>query len=117
MEEAFKGNPGSEVVLKEPGGSVGGRTAIRLGTPSFKKGERVLLFLRDIGDGYYRVFGLSQGKFSIVRDKEAGRDVLQRNLSGLDIVDPRYPQEIGMGPDQQKVFLDDYIALIKKLIK
>jgi len=51
------------IEVVEPGGELDGGTEIVIGIPSVAVGERARWFLRARGDGTYRVYGWSQGKW------------------------------------------------------
>jgi hypothetical protein len=70
IEEIVKGqSPNDKITITMPGGEVGNLIAAMPGMPSFRKGERVLLFLiRDrYSDDLYLVHGV-HGKDSIMPD-------------------------------------------------
>jgi hypothetical protein len=60
-----------------PGGVWNGRTYLTNGSPSFKEGEEVVLFLKKSNTGY-RVMNLSLGKYSI--EEEAGVKYLRNSV-------------------------------------
>ncbi len=71
IEEVLKGSPaGSRLEIRVPGGrsAVEGREFVWHGAPSFRAGQKALLFLRANPDGTHRVLHLSQGAF-LVRDR------------------------------------------------
>jgi hypothetical protein len=68
-----------EITLRQAGGRVGGVEAWIDGSPTFRRGERVLLFLRERPDGTLRVAHLYQGKFSIRHDPTTGNEVAVRD--------------------------------------
>lgn len=71
IEEVWKGLPGSDrVTVRSPGGSVDDVEFSIEGAPTFRVGERVLLFLSAAGDAY-RPFGMRFGKYTI-EDTGAG---------------------------------------------
>jgi len=64
VEQTLKGKTGGEVVIKVPGGAVGGIEMMVTDNPSFQSGERVVVFLNN-NQGIFTVFGGFQGKFTI----------------------------------------------------
>jgi hypothetical protein len=69
-------------------GAIFGASSI---APEFEESERVLLFLKEGGDGFYEVLGDSQGKFTIVNDtavSEQGRVI--ENVRGFTETDIDY---------------------------
>jgi Matrixin/Putative Ig domain len=79
VEETLKGDIGErQIVLKEEGGEVAGQGSIIFGTPQFRRGERVLLYLDTWRDGSLRVHQLSFGKLTIIDDPANGQAALVR---------------------------------------
>lgn len=103
VEKVIKGNPVSEVTIREAGGEFDNKVTFVPGVPKFSEGERVIVYLRSLGNGNYNVYGMSQGKFSIVKEESTGREELKRDLSGLDFVDEKGETK------PQKLYLDDYL--------
>ena len=64
--EYLKGNLGSEVVIRVPGGQLGRYRTVFVGAPTFADGDDVLLFLKSSGSPYPFIVGLSQGAYRIV---------------------------------------------------
>lgn len=70
IEESLKGSIAQQLmVITVPGGTADGITEMVSDEPEFKVGERMVLFLklRDVND--FAVYGLEQGKMTIVNDK------------------------------------------------
>ena len=80
VAERYKGDVGSEIVLKQPGGSVDGRGMWIAGSPTFTVGERDLLFLSAARDGTARTTAFGMGQFRVVSDTVGG-DVAMRALT------------------------------------
>jgi hypothetical protein len=72
--------PAARILLRQPGGDVGGASAAMRGA-EFNEGERAIVFLgtQDPGDGSYDVSGGRRGKFVVQRDA-SGRPVLDVRL-------------------------------------
>lgn len=83
VSAAQKGSPGSTVVLSEPGGVVGIHGMAIAGAVTYQPGERVLVFLERMPNGYLRTTGWSQGKFDV---DNAGRLHAELSLGQLEIV-------------------------------
>ncbi len=77
VEEKLVGNVGSVIVVRTFGGQVGNFAVEASGFPTFRKGERQLLFLEAEKGGHTRVLGYQQGQFRI-----------ERNASGTEIARP-----------------------------
>lgn len=63
VESAIKGTPSWSITIREIGGIVGDRITKIYGTPEFKVGERVLVFVSPDGRGHFRTVDLFAGKF------------------------------------------------------
>lgn len=86
VEDAIKTTPQLQTTqyirVKQLGGTYNGITTVVPGMPSFRTGERVLVFLRqDTVTKNYNVVGLSQGKYEILTDPETGEDYVIQHLS------------------------------------
>lgn len=91
VDESLKGAEGSErVTLRLLGGSVGEQASVVFGMPSFRRGERVVLFARPAKSGALVVSGLFQGKFPITSE------------NGLDVVEPQSTPERTLVINQDK---------------
>ena len=71
VEQKLKGEAGEEVVVRVAGGKVGEREMWVEDTPTFKMGERVVVFLEESG-GIFRVVGGFQGKLTISEHDTVG---------------------------------------------
>jgi hypothetical protein len=58
--------PAGEIVLREIGGQVGDRTEWIYGSPQYRVGEDVLVFLSQHADGSLRTTALAMGKFDLM---------------------------------------------------
>jgi hypothetical protein len=93
VTEAIKGEAVGSITVALPGGIDAKRkfpvAMTYAGAPRLSANEEVFLFLTagDEVEGSYAVSGFSQGKFSIV--EEAGEKKVSRDLSELNLSDPR----------------------------
>jgi len=87
--EPVKGPKADAVItIRQLGGSVGDVASIVPGTPSFKKGEEVVVFLtKNDTAGYPWVMGLQQGKYTVTSD-EKGQKSVRNELDGLVLLAP-----------------------------
>lgn len=86
VQTIFKGQiTGSEIVIKEPGGVTQDRGSVIFGTPEFKTGEEVLLYLDTWADGSLRVHQWFLGKFNVNTDKATGRSLVARNMNSSNV--------------------------------
>jgi hypothetical protein len=88
VESVVKGSVERRLTLKQPGGSIGGRTLWIAGSPRFRTGERQLVFLSAAADGTARTTALGMGQF-VLRPRPRTGDVLaERRVEG-DVVGDR----------------------------
>jgi hypothetical protein len=73
--EHFKGNLGSTVTFKVPGGQIGRYRRVLVGAPVFERDDEVVVFLEARGPSIPYLYGLSQGVFRIARSTD-GREVV-----------------------------------------
>ncbi|HEV8584337.1 MAG TPA: Ig-like domain-containing protein [Methylomirabilota bacterium] len=78
VEEMLKGDSVPTLTVRLLGGRVGDHVAWIDGSPEFRRGERVLVFLTAHRDGTPRIAHFYQGKFSIVADAASGEDLAVR---------------------------------------
>jgi hypothetical protein len=69
----LKGDLGSAVTLRVPGGRMGAYRSFIVGAPSFTVGDEVVLFLGSQGPSVPYVLGLSQGVYRVRTDHDSGR--------------------------------------------
>jgi hypothetical protein len=75
-----------EIVLKELGGETPDRGTQIWGMPRFEVGQETLLYLNTWPDGALRVHQGFLGKFNISRDLSNGRDFVERQSEGENVV-------------------------------
>jgi len=88
IEQSLRGNAPAELVLRTPGGQIGGIAQRAEGAATFEPGERVLVFLTTWDDGAYKVLGYTQGKSRLIaeadgRERLRGGVVEGRTLDGV----------------------------------
>jgi len=69
----LKGDAGSTLSFRVPGGQIGRYRSITVGAPVFEEGEEAVLFLRRPEGGLPHIFGLNQGVFRVQRDPRTQR--------------------------------------------
>jgi hypothetical protein len=84
-EEVIKGESVGEVVIRVPGGEVGGLEMFATDTPTFRSGERAVVFL-DKGDDTFTVVGGSQGKFTIDENNMVGDKPLTEFIDQIQAI-------------------------------
>ncbi len=81
LEVVLKGDLRSRsMTLKQPGGRVGDRRLVVDGSPRFRLGERVLVYLSRAADGSLHSSHLAMGKFGIVWDPATQRELAVREF-------------------------------------
>jgi len=86
VEQTVKGKSEGEVMIKVPGGEVGGNRLIVEDTPSFQLGERVMVFLKKGEDDKFSVVGGFQGKFSIDENNMVGDAPLDQFIDQVRVI-------------------------------
>jgi hypothetical protein len=102
--------PAARILLRQPGGDVGGATAVPRGA-EFSEGEQAIVFLgtHDPGDQSYEVSGGRRGKFVVQRDK-SGRPVLDVRLGADASAYERAEKAPGTGLARVPVELIEQLA-------
>lgn len=66
VTDYLKGNLGSIVIIRVPGGELGPFRSVIVGAPTFASGDEVILFVGASGPSYPYILGLNQGVFRVV---------------------------------------------------
>jgi len=74
--EYLKGDFGTEILIRVPGGELGRYRSVMPGAPTFREGDEVVLFLGASPPSLPYVLGLSQGVFRLVRNPATGETVV-----------------------------------------
>jgi hypothetical protein len=107
-----------EMVIKKLGGEVGDIGMLVEGTSVFEEGEEVLLFLRKGRNGFHRIIGFSQGKFSIETDPVSQRKMLIRKKARMvRTQDGRIGKKIFEIKSDKKLFLDDFTNRVQNILQ
>jgi hypothetical protein len=110
VDEGMKGAPRRAFLVRQPGGKIGALNLNAPGTPQFRQGDQVIVFLRDRKDGTFDVVGLEQGKYEIQNNFAV------TNISGLTLADPKTGQLLEAGPADRKP-LDTLKTKIRELAR
>jgi hypothetical protein len=110
VDEGMKGAPRRALMVRQPGGKIGSLNVNAPGTPQFKQGDQVIVFLRDRRDGTFDVVGLGQGKYDIQENFAV------TNVSGMTLADPKTGQLMEAGRADRKP-LDSFKAKIRELVR
>lgn len=84
-----KGSVPATVVISEPGGILGNQAMSIDGTPSYRAGDQVLVFLERMPNHYLRTTGWGQGKFVVDSAGRLHADSVPalRALDGMTVSD------------------------------
>ena len=95
VEEYLKGHTGGTIVIETLGGGVGGIGMRVPGMPAFNVKGKHLLFVRTGRvTGTHRVLGWAQGNLRVHKDPRTGREIVSRDLGGVNLVGGRSPEPI-----------------------
>jgi hypothetical protein len=111
LQEVLKGNlTQRRIVLKQPGGEYGNRGSLVFGTPQFKVGENVILYLDTWRDGSLRVHQMLLGKFAIIEDPSTGASFAVRNSPENGV---RILGQSSDGPITNRMELSRYLEMVR----
>lgn len=114
VSEVIKGQiTERRITIKELGGVVGDRVSVVYGSPEFKRGEKVLLYLSTREDGSLRTYQLFFGKFSIVRDDATGNRFAVRDTGGENVTVLAAPQGQPQGDITDRMEISAYTELVR----
>jgi hypothetical protein len=89
VQDALKGDPGKETTLRMFGGTIDGQTMQASDAPTFKVGDRDVLFVEHNGTQFIPLVGIMHGRYRVKKD-ESGHDIILTNkgmpLNSLDQV-------------------------------
>jgi hypothetical protein len=89
--KTLKGKTSSPYVLEMVGGTVGDQTLEIVGAPTFKVGDRSLLFVQKNGTQFIPLMGIMHGHFRVERDPASGEEILIKHdgtpLEGPEEID------------------------------
>ena len=77
--ETHKGAAGAKVDLRCPGGTIGDTTLEMVGMPSFKNGEKCVLFARTNANAVCPIVGIYHGKLLVTTPASGGDETLARH--------------------------------------
>ena len=72
-----------ELVVDEIGGRVQDQEMRIVGTPEYRRGEEVVVFLRALPDGGYRTYAMAQGHFEVLQAVGAAQPVVVRDTRAI----------------------------------
>jgi hypothetical protein len=84
--EVLRGTPpAAEVLVDEIGGRVQDTEMRIAGTPEYRVGEEVVLFLRALPDGSYRTYAMAQGAFEVLPALPGAERVVVRDTRAVSM--------------------------------
>jgi hypothetical protein len=119
VDRSHKGQAKDTVRIVQLGGEVDGVRMTVAGSPSWRTGEEVLVFLERMRSGDHRVAGFSQGKFLVERDARSGEAFVRRPA----LIDTELMARAGMAAPKQaenalrvplRRFLDESLLQIRE---
>ncbi len=115
VSERLKGeHVGGEVTVKQLGGTVGTVSEIVDGSPTFRVGEEVILFLVAWKDAYW-VHSIVLGKFSILEEED--ERYAMNDLRNIGLVDPISKREItGVDEKMSRIPVETFLAEVRSVI-
>lgn len=120
----LRGPAAREVVITQPGGSVGKLGVEIPGASAFRPGEETILFARIDGQGNLHPTGLDQGRFPVTTDARTGRKVVrglaafegradgQVTIKGSPAAPGATPELAAPGGE-----LEDFLGQIRELVR
>jgi hypothetical protein len=79
IEDSIKGAPGKSYTIRMLGGTVGGETIEVSDAPTFKVGDRDILFVEHNGTQFVPLVGIMHGRFHVQTDSEGRETVAKEN--------------------------------------
>jgi len=81
--EWLKGEGGRQIAIDELGGEVAGLGMAIAGTPEYRVGDEVIVFLRTTDDGSWRTLGMVQGQFVVRHGVPGTPDEVIRDTTSI----------------------------------
>ena len=83
VEEALKGAPGESYTIRMLGGTVDGQTLRVSDAPTFKVGDRDILFVENNGRQFIPLVGIMHGRFHVQQEQDGKESVARDNGAPL----------------------------------
>ena len=103
VSDALKGLASRNIVISEPGGTVGDTGMQIAGAPRYSVGEEVVLFVTRTPIGYLRTAGWGQGKYVVVDARDSDRRVVRSSVRDITLIDPI--SKLGSPPEHKQTVL------------
>ena len=83
VEDPIKGEPGGATyTMRMLGGTIGNETMGIADAPTFKSGDRDIVFVENNGTQYIPLVGIMYGRFHVQADSVAGKDIVTSDSGG-----------------------------------
>jgi len=106
-----------QVTLHERGGHFRGQGMRIAGTPTYRVGESVLVFLKRDAAGRFRTYGLSQGRFLVRPSAAPGLPTVVRDFRGASLAQWVHGQLRMEEAPPQVVRLDEILTRVEQVLE
>ncbi len=115
--DSLKGGVAGQIIVSEPGGTIGDVGMAVEGVPRYRGGEEVVVFLYRTPAGFLRTRGLGQGKFTVVPDPQGKERRVRLNVAGAALVSPTDAMTRGVTLERlDGMGLEQFVSLIKATV-
>jgi hypothetical protein len=117
VHEWIKGEGDDRIAIDEIGGVMHRGGMWIAGTPAYRRGDEVIVFLRRIDRGVYRTLAMAQGRFDVIHGVPGVDDIVQRDTSAIGFASwARGPMTIERG-GRSAMRLDDFVGYLRSVIE
>jgi hypothetical protein len=113
VQNVLNGQAPTTVTIRVAGGEVGDFAVDAIGFPKFRDREKVVLFLRDNGDGTSRVLGYQQGHFEVVKRNDGVKLAVPRTEDGAVFL----TRSGALLPERQSMRLQDFKRGVRRVAR
>ncbi|MEP6699069.1 MAG: hypothetical protein ABJB09_04995 [Verrucomicrobiota bacterium] len=111
VDDSLKGAPGNTYTIRMLGGTVGNETMEVSDTPTFKVGNRDILFVEHNGSQFVPLVGIMHGRFHVQNDS-AGRDVVATDDGTMLANVAKLGRDVRAASEGQPMSADSFKAAI-----
>ena len=118
VDEYLKNNLGEDkIVIMQIAQEKGPEGKFEAGPVALRMDEEVILFLtEEDSQGFRHIFGLSQGKYSVVHDRRGAKQLIQ-DLKDVQFFDRETGKISDSGKIQVKLTYDEFKELVRQIAK
>lgn len=122
VSDSLKGPAQTQLILSEPGGTIGGTSMLIAGTPVYEVGEEIVLFTEATPIGYARTCGWGQGKFRVSAAQDGTRKVVAWGRGTVELMESSGKKQSAPGETRTALQtlngmgLDEFKARVRTLI-